>query len=141
MKKLCVIGNPIAHSKSPILHSHWITTNKLDFTYEKKLLLKENLKEFVQQFRDGAINGANVTVPFKNEILKYVDQISETAQKTQSVNTLSIQNNQIVGDNTDVYGIEKSLQLIDFSFTKKTAFIIGAGGVSPSVIQALKNLP
>ncbi len=140
MKKLCVIGNPIAHSKSPILHNHWISKNNLDCAYEKKLLLKENLKEFVQQLRDGEINGANVTVPFKNEILKYVDQVSETAQKTQSVNTLSIQNNQIVGDNTDVYGIEKSLQLIDFSFTKKTVFIIGAGGVSPSAIQALKNL-
>jgi shikimate dehydrogenase len=140
MKKYFVIGNPIKHSLSPKLHNHWFRQNNLNDVYDKKLLDESNLKSFVDDFRNGIIHGANVTVPFKNKIIPFLDEVSETAKKTQSVNTIYLKNKSIIGENTDVYGFHKSLELLNYTLKNKSAFIIGAGGVSPSVVQALKLL-
>ena len=140
MKKYFVIGNPIKHSLSPKLHNHWFRQNNLSDVYDKKLLDENNLKSFVDDLRNENIHGANVTVPFKNKIIPFLDEVSETAKKTQSVNTIYLKNKSIIGDNTDVYGFHKSLELLNYPFKNKLAFIIGAGGVSPSIVQALKLL-
>jgi len=138
MKKYFVIGNPIKHSLSPKLHNHWFRQNNLSDVYNKTLLIETNLKSFIDDFRNGSIHGANITVPFKNKIIPFLDKVSETVEKTQSVNTIYLKNKSIIGENTDVYGFHKSLELLNHSFKNKSAFIIGAGGVSPSIVQALK---
>ena len=137
MKKYLVIGNPINHSLSPELHNHWIKQNRLDAIYEKKKLNNNDLEELIFNVKKGNINGANVTVPFKNAIIPYLDELSNEAKKTRSVNTVYLKDKKVIGHNTDIEGFEKAIKNIDFNLKNKKIFILGAGGVVPSIIYAL----
>ena len=140
MKKYLVIGNPIDHSLSPKLHTYWIKKYDLRAKYTKYLLEERNLEDVVKQIRDNKIDGFNVTVPFKKKIIPYLDYLSPIAKKANSVNTVYKLNNKVIGDNTDIDGFLKSLNAINFDPKNKIAFIIGAGGVSLSIIVALKKM-
>ena len=140
MKKFFVIGNPIEHSLSPILHNYWIKNNNIDAIYEKEELNENELKKFISQIREKKINGINVTVPFKKSVIPYLDELSIEAQNTQSVNTIYLQNNKIIGHNTDIIGFETSVKKSKYDLTNKEVFILGAGGVVPSIIFALNKM-
>ena len=140
MKKFFVIGNPIAHSLSPKIHNSWIKDNNLDALYEKKLLNESDLKGIISEIKKGSVEGINVTVPFKKSVIPFLDELTPLAQKTQSVNTIFKNNNKIIGDNTDVGGFEHGLKYINYNIKNKKVFILGAGGVVPSIIFALKKL-
>ena len=140
MKKYLVIGNPIEHSLSPKLHNHWIKKNSINAVYDKKKVNVDEIKEIISKIRDDEINGINVTVPFKKTVIPLLDQLTDTATKTQSVNTIFKKNNKIVGDNTDIGGFENSLKYINYNLKNKKVHILGAGGVVPSIIFALKKL-
>ena len=137
MKKFFVIGNPIEHSLSPILHNYWIKNNSIDAIYEKEELNENELKKFISQIREKKINGINVTVPFKKSVIPYLDELSIEAQNTQSVNTIYLQDNKIKGHNTDIIGFETSIKKSKYDLANKEVFILGAGGVVPSIIFAL----
>ena len=83
MKKYLVIGNPIEHSLSPKLHNHWIKKNNINAIYEKRRLEESELKNLVLQIKEKKIHGANVTVPFKNKIIPYLDELSLESEKNQ----------------------------------------------------------
>ena len=140
MKKFCVIGNPIEHSLSPKLHNFWLKKNKIEAIYEKKLIEEEEIPKLIESIRKSEINGANVTVPFKNSVIPFLDGLSSEAKKTNSVNTICIEKDKIVGHNTDIVGFELALRYVNYDVKRKRALIIGAGGVSPSIILALKNM-
>ncbi len=140
MKKYFVIGNPINHSLSPKLHNFWFRKHNLNAKYEKLLLEKDKLNKIVQKVKTGEISGLNVTVPFKQLIIPYLEKLSLEAQNTQSVNTVYLENNKLVGHNTDIAGFELAIRHIKFDTSNKNVLILGAGGVVPSVISALKNL-
>tara|TARA_B100000579_G_scaffold353800_1_gene308604 strand:+ start:286 stop:1074 length:789 start_codon:yes stop_codon:yes gene_type:complete len=140
MKKFCVIGNPIDHSLSPKLHNFWLKKNKINAVYEKKLLNEKEIPKLIESLRKTEINGVNVTVPFKNTIIPFLDDLSSEAKKTNSVNTICIEEGKIIGHNTDIVGFELALRYINYDVKRKKALIIGAGGVSPSIIFALKNM-
>ena len=137
MKKFVVIGNPIEHSLSPILHNFWIKNNSIDAIYEKQKLNENQLGEFISQIREKKINGINVTIPFKKSVIPYLDELSIEAQNTQSVNTIYFKENKIIGHNTDIVGFETSVKKSKYDLTNKEVFILGAGGVVPSIIFAL----
>ena len=90
MKKYLVIGNPIKHSLSPRLHNYWIKKNKINATYEKKKLNQNDIEQIIRDVKDGKISGINVTVPFKKKVIPYLDQLTNQAKKTQSVNTILV---------------------------------------------------
>ena len=136
MKKYLVIGNPINHSLSPELHNHWIKQNGLDAIYEKKKLNNDDLENLILDIKKGNISGVNVTVPFKNAIIPYLDDLSIEAKKTYSVNTIHLKDKKVIGYNTDIEGFRNAIQNINFDFKKKKIFILGAGGVVPSIIYA-----
>ena len=136
MKKYLVIGNPINHSLSPELHNHWIKKNGLDAIYEKKKLSNNDLENLILDIKKGNISGVNVTVPFKNAIIPYLDDLSSEAKKTHSVNTIHLSDKKVIGHNTDIEGFENAIKNINFDFKKKKIFILGAGGVVPSIIYA-----
>mgnify|MGYP001446608120 CR=1 FL=1 len=140
MKKYLVIGNPIDHSLSPKLHNSWIKENNLDAIYEKKKLNENDLKGIIEDIKKGKIDGINVTVPFKKSIISFLDILSPLANEAQSVNTIFKKGNKIVGENTDILGFEKGMQYINYNIKNKKVFILGAGGVAPSIIIALKRL-
>ena len=136
MKKYLVIGNPIGHSLSPLIHNHWIKKHKLvDSVYEKKKVEKKDLKGIVDQVRNGQIKGVNITVPFKKEIIDLLDRVQGDAQLTQSVNTLCKDNNEVHGYNTDTEGFKESLQDASVEHENKNIFILGAGGVTSSILE------
>ena len=146
MKKYLVIGNPIEHSLSPKLHNYWIKINKINAIYEKKKLNESQIKNLIYEVKDKKISGLNVTVPFKQKVIPYLDEITPEAKETQSVNTIYLGSNGTVGDNTDIDGFQASLAdtgLVgksSFDFKDKDIFILGAGGVVPSIIFALTRL-
>ena len=140
MKKYFVIGNPIEHSLSPKLHNYWLAQNKIDAFYDKKLITKNDLENTCNEIRKNNINGLNVTVPFKKEIIPFLDKLSQEAEETQSVNTVYVKNDKIIGHNTDIEGFETNIKKIKFNVSGKKIFIIGAGGVVPSLIFALKRM-
>lgn len=141
MKKLFVIGNPIQHSLSPILHNYWIKKNNIDAKYDKKLVeTKNELKFIINEIRSENIYGVNVTVPYKQDIIHLLDDLSPESLKTKSVNTIFKRKDKILGHNTDIAGFELALRHAKFDCKEKKALIIGAGGVVPSIVYALKNL-
>ena len=140
MKKYLVIGNPVEHSLSPKLHNHWIKNNNIDAIYEKQKLDNNELKDLILEIKEKRINGINVTIPFKKTIIPYLDQLSPEAKNTQSVNTIYLNNNKIIGHNTDIVGFELGIKNVKFNTTDKKVLILGAGGVVSSIIFALNKM-
>ena len=140
MKKYLVIGNPIEHSLSPKLHNHWIKKNNLKATYDKKLLEQDEIKKLISNVREEKIHGLNVTVPFKKTVIPFLDELSDEARNSQSVNTIYKVKDKIIGENTDIDGFKSALEATNQVIKNKKAFILGAGGVVPSIIIALKKM-
>ncbi len=140
MNKYLVIGNPIEHSLSPKLHNFWIKTNNLDAIYEKKKLNVNELADLMLEVKKKNIHGINVTVPFKKAVIPYLDKLTFESESTQSVNTIYLEDNKLVGHNTDIEGFERSIQDLKLDLINKKALVLGAGGVVPSIIFALYKM-
>ena len=140
MKKYLVIGNPIEHSLSPKLHNYWLKENNIDAIYDKKRLDENELKNIISEVKEEKINGINVTVPFKKTVIPFLDELSPEAKDTQSVNTIYLQNGITIGHNTDIAGFELAIKYAKYDISNKKIFILGAGGVVPSIIYSLKKM-
>ena len=140
MKKYLVIGNPIKHSLSPKLHNYWFKKNNINAVYEKKQLNKSDIKSVISRVRNGEIDGINVTIPFKKEIIPFLDQLTPVAEEVCAVNTIYKENNKVVGHNTDVAGFELAIRRINYDINNKKVFILGAGGAVSAIILALKKI-
>ena len=140
MKKYLVIGNPINHSLSPKLQNWWLKENNINATYDKIKLEDHEIKNFIQTIKEQKIAGCNVTVPFKKTVIPFLDKLSPEAEQTQSVNTITYDNGDLVGHNTDIAGFDSAIKKLDFSLKGKKVMILGAGGVVPSIIFALQKM-
>ena len=140
MKKYLVIGNPIEHSLSPKLHNYWIKNSGIDAIYEKQKLNENELEQIISLVKEKKIDGINVTVPFKKAIIPFLDELSIEAESTQSVNTIYLKENKVMGHNTDIVGFEASIKKSKYNLVNKEVLILGAGGVVPSIIFALKKM-
>ena len=140
MKKYLVIGNPIEHSLSPKLHNYWLKENNIDAIYDKKKFDENELKNIISEVKEEKINGINVTVPFKKAVIPFLDKLSPEAKDTQSVNTIYFQNGITIGHNTDIAGFELAIKYAKYDISNKKIFILGAGGVAPSIIYSLKKM-
>ena len=140
-KKFGIIGNPVKHSLSPVLHNYWFEKYKIDANYSIIQVEESGLGEIVKKIKNKELFGINITIPYKQKIVPHLDILVNDAELTSSVNTLYLDNKQekIVGENTDVFGLQAAyLKEVDSVFKKK-ALVIGAGGVSPSVILSLQK--
>jgi len=140
IKKYLVIGNPIEHSLSPKLHNYWLNKNNIDAVYDKKQINEADIKEIISEVRNGKIDGINVTVPFKKSVIPFIDELSSEAKESESVNTIYKENNKVLGHNTDISGFELAIRGKGYDIKDKKVFILGAGGVVPSIIIALKKM-
>ena len=140
MKKYLVIGNPIDHSLSPKLHNSWLKEKNIDASYDKAKLNTGEIESLIDSIRKQKIAGCNITVPFKKTVIPYLDRLSLEAEKTQSVNTITFDGNNLVGHNTDIVGFRKAIEILNFNMRDKNILILGAGGVVPSIIFALKKM-
>ena len=140
MKKFLVIGSPIEHSLSPKLHNYWLKNNNIEAIYGKLETHESDLPELLKNLKEKKLDGLNVTVPYKKAVIPYIDVLSGHALRTQSVNTISLHNGNLVGHNTDIDGFEISIKKLNYDVKDKTIIILGAGGVVPSIIYALKKM-
>ncbi len=139
-KKFGIIGNPIKHSLSPVLHNYWFQKYKIDANYSIIDVKNNDLSEIINQIKNKELSGVNITLPYKQTIVPYLDMLVNDAEITSSVNTIFLDNEgALIGENTDVFGLQAAyLKEVDDAKKKKT-LIIGAGGVSPSVILSLQK--
>jgi shikimate dehydrogenase len=140
MKKYLVIGNPVDHSLSPQLHNYWIKKNNINAVYDKKKLDSSDLKHLIFKVKNKEISGINVTVPFKKEVISHLDKLTLDSEATQSVNTILLDNDKIIGHNTDISGFESAIKDTKYDVVGKKILILGAGGVVPSIIFALYKM-
>ena len=140
MKKYLVIGNPIEHSLSPKLQNYWLNSNNIEAIYGKLQAYDNDLKDLCNNIKNGQLDGINITVPFKKKIIPHLDVLSGHALRTQSVNTVCLNNGNLTGYNTDIDGFELSLKKLNYDVSNKKIIILGAGGVVPSIIYALKKM-
>ena len=119
MRRYLVIGNPIDHSLSPQLHNYWFKKNNINGLYEKEKLSEDSLQNLIAKIKDKKIAGINITVPFKKKIIQHLDELSSEAAKTQSVNTVALKNNKVIGYNTDISGFESALEFKKYDPNKK----------------------
>ncbi len=139
-KKYGIIGNPIKHSLSPILHNYWFKKYKIDANYSIIETENSELPNLINRIKNKDLIGINITLPYKQKIVPHIDVLINDAEITSSVNTIFLDDKgTIVGENTDVYGLQAAyLKEVD-DISRKNALVIGAGGVSPSVILSLEK--
>ena len=140
MKKYLVIGNPISHSLSPKLQNYWLKQKNIDAVYDKKKLEENEIEGIIHDIKKQKIAGCNVTVPYKKKVIPFLDKLSNQAEQTQSVNTIIFEKGNLIGHNTDIIGFDKAIKSLNFNMKGKKILILGAGGVVPSIVFAIKEM-
>ena len=139
-KSFAIIGNPITHSLSPVLHNYWFKKYNIEADYSLLNIDEKNLKHVIKKIRDKELTGINVSLPYKQKIIPFVDKLVNDAQYTNSVNSIFLNDDNIViGENTDVFGLQAAYLKEISNAKNKRALVIGAGGVSSSVIFSLEK--
>jgi shikimate dehydrogenase len=139
MKKVCVIGWPIAHSRSPLIHNYWLKKYGIDAVYERKAVEPKSVTQFIANLASSEFTGCNVTIPHKEAAFQAVAKADEIANRLGAVNTVYLKDGVVCGTNTDGEGFIASLHHAypAFDLRNKTAVIIGAGGAAKAIIGAL----
>ena len=109
MKRACIMGHPVAHSRSPMLHGYWLRTLGIDGTYEHADVPPEKFEEFFRGLKRNGFTGGNITIPHKEAAFRLVDRRERAADAIGAVNTVWYEGDTLVGGNTDWYGIVASL--------------------------------
>ena len=135
---LFVIGKPVKHSLSPLIHNYWIKKYQLGLEYKKMEVEKDLLASLVEKIRNGKITGLNITLPYKKDIIPYIDEISHSAKDIGAINTVFLRKKKVYGENTDGVGFTRALEKkTKFKFSNKSIFVLGAGGASYGIISNL----
>lgn len=140
MKCFGLIGNPLGHSFSPLIHKHLFGIKNIDASYKLLETTPENLKKRIDELKSAEYDGFNVTIPYKIEIMKYLDEISPEALAIGSVNTICMKNGKVVGYNTDYFGFKRELEYYNIKVEKQNAYVLGTGGASKAITKALENM-
>ena len=139
MKKFAVVGNPIAHSRSPEIHQAFAKQTGIALSYERILAPLDGFAKTVHDFfaQDG--NGLNITVPFKEEAFALCNVLTERAKAARAVNTLWMQDGQLHGDNTDGAGLVNAITVLTWPLNNSRILILGAGGATRGVALPLAS--
>lgn len=139
IQRTCVIGWPVEHSRSPLIHNYWLQTYEIRSEYIKREVHPSDLESFIEKFASEGFLGFNVTVPHKEHTARLVKPADELTSRLGAVNTVFKKGLETFGTNTDGHGFIANLKrsVPDFDFTKSTAVILGAGGSARAVAGAL----
>lgn len=140
MSKYGLLGETLGHSLSPKIHSLIFQYTDLSGEYSLFPTKKEDLLNLIGKVRSGDINGLNVTIPYKTEVIQYLDGISEEARFIGAVNTIYMQNEKLIGANTDSFGFKYTLDINDVEVLGKRVAVLGTGGASKSIVFVLENM-
>ena len=137
-----VTGYPVSHSRSPLIHGHWLKTLGLAGSYRAHAVAPEDFTDFITSLKDGSSGfvGGNVTIPHKELAFKLADRPTELAQELGAANTLWLEDGAVMATNTDGHGFVANLDARHPGWDKvETAVILGAGGASRAIIQAVRD--
>ncbi len=136
-----VIGHPIAHSRSPLIHGEWLRQYALAGSYERIDVAPADLPAFIARLRDGEFAGGNVTVPHKEAVMALVDEVSEAGRAIGAVNTLWREGGRILADNSDVSGFLAHLDATVPGWQERvgTVLVLGAGGAARGICYGLQS--
>ncbi len=138
MKRACVIGWPVAHSLSPVIHNFWLQENRLDGSYVKEAVEPMDLAPFLAGLAGLGYCGANVTVPHKVEAYRLCERLDGAAEAIGAVNTIWFEAGRLTGSNTDAFGFTANLDCESPGWDRAgPALVIGAGGAARAVLWAL----
>lgn len=136
-KKYGLIGNPISKTLSPFIHNKFYEKNNINSIYLTFEVENRDFEKVLESFKVLGIEGFNITIPYKEKIIKYLDKIDPLAEKINAINTVDIVDNKMIGYNTDGLGFLKSLELNDIDLKDKKVLVLGAGGGSRAVTISL----
>jgi len=133
-----VIGYPVSHSRSPVIHRLFALQTGQELQYELLQVLPDKLESAIRQFQNSGGRGLNITLPHKSEAVRLVDQLSERAKSAGAVNTLAFRDNVIIGDNTDGIGLMRDLITnLGLKLRGANILILGAGGATRGILPPL----
>lgn len=136
--RACVIGWPIDHSLSPFIHNHWLKRYAIEGSYDRRAVRPEEIEDFLANFPSHGLAGCNVTLPHKETAYRMADRTSQHADRLGAANTLWLEGETLVADNTDTFGFLANLDdRLPGWDEAETALVIGAGGASRAVIAGL----
>ncbi|MBN2851348.1 MAG: shikimate dehydrogenase [Clostridia bacterium] len=136
-----LIGRKLTHSYSKLIHQEFYRITQKENSYELfEIEHEEDIEAFLKKCRNNGTHHLNVTIPYKKEVMKYMDSLSEDAKKIDAVNTIKITDNKFHGYNSDYFGFIKTLEKVNMNVIQSKWIVLGNGGSSKSVIAALKDL-
>ena len=136
-KILCIIGHPISHTMSPLMHNIALNDLNLDYVYVAFDVTPKNLRHALNGIRALNIRGINVTIPHKETVLSYLDSIDPIAQKIRAVNTIKLEDGRIYGKNTDAEGFIRAIEDANIDISEMDVLLLGSGGAAKAVSYAL----
>lgn len=137
-KVVAVIGNPIEHSLSPPMHNAAYKQMGMDYVYVAFKIEKDNLSHLIESAKTMGLVGLNVTIPYKTDIIEYLDEVDDTARRINAVNTIRFKDGMAKGYNTDGTGAVKSIEKYT-ELKNKKVLVLGAGGASKAITFTLLN--
>ncbi|MEJ7640688.1 MAG: shikimate dehydrogenase [Candidatus Nitrosocosmicus sp.] len=138
-KSFCIIGDPVSHSLSPLIHNSAFSSLNLNYSYIAFRVPQTELEESVYSLKKTEIAGFNVTLPHKVNIINFIDGLSIEAQKAGAVNTVNNENGKLIGYNTDIHGLIAPLEKRQIDFNGVEILILGAGGSCRAALVALSE--
>ncbi len=133
----CVFGNPISHSKSPLLHTEFAKQTQQDLSYTAQCVDVNDFSSAANKFFEAGGKGLNITVPFKHDAFSFAENLTERAKRAGAVNTLFLnKDNSITGDNTDGIGLVTDItKHLEWTIKNKNILILGAGGAVRGIVE------
>lgn len=138
-RKACVIGDPVAHSRSPIIHGYWLKEYGIDGRYLKEEVKADDFSDFIKGLAASGYCGANVTLPHKEMALQCADEVDNAARSVGAANTLWFEGDRLIASNTDIYGFMSHLAVSSptWNTLDRPVAFLGAGGAARAVIRGL----
>ena len=137
---LCVIGKPLKHSFSPVIHNYWLRKYSKPYIYEKKEIESSFLPDIISQMKNKKLIGVNVTIPYKRSVYNLLKNLDINAKKSKAVNTIYLKDEKVFGQNTDGVGYCQALkQEMNFDVMNKNILVLGSGGASFGIVSELIN--
>lgn len=135
-----LLGNPVGHSLSPVMHNRALGHHGINAKYRAINLQRDELAQLAAHFNADTFLGANITIPYKQLLIDYLDELDPIAEEVGAVNTVVRHGDRLKGFNTDVYGFLAPLREFHEQLQRQNAIVFGTGGASRAVVTALDRL-
>ena len=140
MNRYGLLGRKLGHSQSKIIHEYFFNIHNVSATYDLIEIEEEEIKTKIDLIKKGYYQGFNVTVPYKEKVIPYLDILSDSARKIGAVNTIYLKDGLLIGDNTDYLGFIEELKYLDLDLQDKNVYVLGSGGSSKAIHYALQKI-